>query len=115
MACWFGQEDKFAGACAKTSIADEVRYSILPVLIGTGISFFEGLTKDVSLHLSEVKAYQNGIVALNHAIRRWGRNKQGISPFQPSANVVHWRTCKELQPENQVLTVNEKPAAEVIR
>ncbi len=79
------------------------------------ISFFEGLTKDVSLHLIEVKAYQHGIVALHHEIKRWGRNKQGISPYQSSANVVRWRTCKELHPENKVLIVNEKLAAEVIR
>jgi hypothetical protein len=46
-----------------------VRYSILPVLIGEGIRFFEGLDRDVALHLLEVKAYNNGIVALRHAVR----------------------------------------------
>ena len=67
---WVVGGGKLAGACVDAGIADEVRYSILPVLIGRGISFFEGLTQDVSLHLLEVKAYQNGIVALHYEIKR---------------------------------------------
>jgi dihydrofolate reductase len=50
-------------------LADEVRYSIVPILIGDGISFFEGLDKDVALHLLEVKAYKSGVVALRHEVR----------------------------------------------
>ena len=49
-------------------LADEVRYSILPVVIGEGIRFFEGMDSEVSLHLMEVKAYKSGVVALRHAI-----------------------------------------------
>ncbi len=30
----------------------------MPVLIGDGISFFQGLEKDVALHLLEAKAYK---------------------------------------------------------
>jgi len=50
-------------------LADEVRYSILPVLIGNGIPFFEKLDKDIALHLSEVKAYKNGMVELRYEVR----------------------------------------------
>lgn len=67
---WVVGGGKLAGACMGANIADEVRYSILPVLIGTGIPFFVGLTKDVQLHLLEVKAYRNGIVALHHEVSR---------------------------------------------
>ncbi|MEX2049107.1 MAG: dihydrofolate reductase family protein [Gemmatimonadota bacterium] len=59
-----------SGECFRLGLADEVRYSILPILIGGGISFFEGLDKDVTLHLMEVKAYKSGMVALRHAVRR---------------------------------------------
>ena len=59
-----------AGETLRRGLADEVRYSIMPVLIGSGISFFEGLDKDVALHLLEVKAYKSGMVALRHEIRR---------------------------------------------
>ncbi len=61
-----------SGECLRLGLADEVRYSILPVLIGDGISFFEGLDDDVQLHLLEVKAYKSGVVALRHEIRKQG-------------------------------------------
>jgi len=67
---WVVGGGKLAGACVEADLVDEVRYSILPVLIGKGIAFFEGLTRDVVLHLIEVKAYRNGIVALHHEIDR---------------------------------------------
>lgn len=59
-----------AGACLRLGLADEVRYTIAPVLIGDGIAFFEGLDKDIALHLIEVKAYKSGFVALRHEVRR---------------------------------------------
>jgi dihydrofolate reductase len=59
-----------AGECLRLGLADEVRYSILPILIGDGISFVEGLDKDVELHLVEVKAYRSGMIALRHEVRR---------------------------------------------
>jgi alanine racemase len=51
-------------------LADEVRYSIVPVLIGEGMPFFGSLDKDVALHLVEVKAYASGMVALRHQVRK---------------------------------------------
>lgn len=58
-----------AGECISRGLADEVRYSILPVLIGEGIQFFEKLTRDVPLHLKEVKSYKSGTVALCYEVR----------------------------------------------
>jgi dihydrofolate reductase len=58
-----------SGECLRLGLADEVRYSIMPVVIGDGISFFEGLDKDVALHLLEVKAYKSGMLALRHQVR----------------------------------------------
>ena len=57
------------GQCLRLGLADEVRYSILPILIGDGIQFFEGIDKDVALHLTEVKAYQSGMVGLCYEVR----------------------------------------------
>ncbi|MBI1361745.1 MAG: dihydrofolate reductase [Alphaproteobacteria bacterium] len=59
-----------AGEALRRGLADEVRYSILPVVIGTGVRFFEGLDRDVALHLVEARAYATGMVALRHAVRR---------------------------------------------
>jgi len=67
---WFVGGGAVSGECLRRGLADEVRYSIAPVLIGDGISFFEGLDVDVELHLLEVKAYQSGIVALRHEVRK---------------------------------------------
>lgn len=57
------------GECLRRGLADEVRYSILPIVIGDGIRFFEKVDADVSLHLEEVKAYNNGIVDLRYGVR----------------------------------------------
>jgi dihydrofolate reductase len=66
---WFVGGGVVSGECLRLGLADEVRYSILPVLIGDGIPFFQGLDKDVALHLLEVKAYQSGMVELRHQVR----------------------------------------------
>ena len=58
-----------SGECLRLGLADEVRYSILPIVIGDGIPFFEKLGRDIALHLAEVKAYQSGIVDLRYEVR----------------------------------------------
>lgn len=59
-----------SGECLRLGLADEIRYSILPVVIGDGVRFFEGLDRDVPLHLLEVRAYKSGMIALRHGVRR---------------------------------------------
>ena len=59
-----------SGECLRRGLADEVRYSILPILIGDGIAFFESLDRDVALHLLEAKAYQSGVVALRYEVKQ---------------------------------------------
>jgi len=66
---WFVGGGAVAAECLRLELADEVRYSLLPVLIGDGIQFFEKLGRDVALHLAEVKAYKNGIVELRYEVR----------------------------------------------
>ena len=66
---WFVGGGALSGECLRLGLADEVRYSIMPVLIGQGIPFFQGLDRDVALHLVEVKAYKSGMVALRHEVR----------------------------------------------
>ena len=67
---WFVGGGVVAGNCLRLGLADEVYYSILPVLIGDGIAFFEQLDKDIPLHLAEVKAYKSGMVELRYEVRR---------------------------------------------
>ena len=56
--------------CLRLGLADEVRYSILPILIGDGIPFFQSLGRDIAFHLAEVKAYRTGMVELRYEVRR---------------------------------------------
>jgi dihydrofolate reductase len=65
---WFAGGGVLSANCLRLGLADEVRYSILPVLIGDGIRFFETLDRDVALHLMEVKAYKNGTVELRYQV-----------------------------------------------
>src|SRR5947208_167769 len=67
---WFVGGGQVSAECLRLRLADEVRYSILPILIGDGIQFFEKLDKDVALHLGEIKAYKSGMVALRYEVRR---------------------------------------------
>ncbi len=66
---WFVGGGAVSGECLRLGLADEVRYSILPVLIGDGVQFFEKLDKDVALHLKEVKAYKSGMVGLCYEVQ----------------------------------------------
>lgn len=68
-AIWFVGGGLVSGECLRLGLADELRYSILPVLIGEGIPFFDKLDRDVALHLAEVKAYKSGMVALRYEVR----------------------------------------------
>ncbi len=67
---WFVGGGAVASECLRLGLADEVRYSIVPVLIGDGIPFFGGLDKDIALHLVEAKTYRSGMVALRHQVRK---------------------------------------------
>jgi len=69
---WFVGGGDVSASCLRLGLADEVRYSILPIVIGDGISFFQGLDRDVALHLLEVTAYKNGMVALRYEVRKLG-------------------------------------------
>jgi dihydrofolate reductase len=67
---WFVGGGAVSGECLRLGLADEVRYSIMPVVIGDGISFFQGLDEDVELHLMGVKAYKSGMIELRYEVRR---------------------------------------------
>lgn len=65
---WVVGGGALSAECLRLGLADELRYSILPILIGDGISFFEKLDRDVALHLLEVKPYRNGMVELRYEV-----------------------------------------------
>jgi dihydrofolate reductase len=66
---WFVGGGVVSSECLRLGLADEVRYSIVPILIGDGIPFFGRLAHDIALHLAEVKAYESGMVELRYEVR----------------------------------------------
>jgi dihydrofolate reductase len=76
---WFVGGGVVSGECLRLGLADEVRYSILPILIGDGIPFFEKLDRDIALHLVEVKAYRGGMVELRYEVRGCGRESRNAT------------------------------------
>ena len=66
---WFVGGGALCADCIRLGLADEIRYSILPILIGDGISFFDRLDEDVALHLAEVNAYKSGMVELRYEVQ----------------------------------------------
>jgi len=69
---WCVGGGKVSAECLRLGLADEVLYSVLPVVIGEGIPFFDKLDRDVALHLADVKAYKSGMVELRYEVRRSG-------------------------------------------
>lgn len=65
---WFVGGGAVVTECVRLGLADEIRYSILPVLIGDGISFFDKLERDILLHLTAVNAYKSGTVELCYEV-----------------------------------------------
>jgi len=52
----------------QSKLADDIIISIMPILIGNGILFFDYIGLEQPLHLKEVTAYKDGIVELWYEI-----------------------------------------------
>ena len=67
---WFAGGGMVSAECLRLGLADEVIYSVLPIVIGDGIPFFGKLDKDIALHLAEVKAYKTGMIEIRYQVQR---------------------------------------------
>jgi dihydrofolate reductase len=74
-AIWFVGGSVVSTECLRLGLADEICYSVLPILIGDGIPFFTNLDQDIALHLVKIKAYKSGMVELRYEVRGRGLNK----------------------------------------
>ena len=52
------------------NLADEIRQSILPIILGDGTPFFDQIGQEQALHLKNVTAYKSGMVELCYKIRK---------------------------------------------
>jgi len=53
----------------RLKLADEIRMTILPVMLGEGLLFFDHVGVEQALHLKEVTPYKNGTVELWYEIK----------------------------------------------
>ena len=53
----------------RLKLADEIRLSILPVILGDGTLFFDHIKQEQELHLKDVTAYKKGMVELCYEIK----------------------------------------------
>ena len=54
----------------RLKLANEIRLSIMPIILGEGTLFFDQVGQEQALHLKEVTAYKNGIVELCYEIKK---------------------------------------------
>ena len=59
---------KVASDFINNKIVDEIHISILPIILGDGISVFNGLMKEQKLELINSSTYKNGLVELRYNI-----------------------------------------------
>ena len=54
----------------RLKLADEIRLSVLPVILGDGKLFFDHIGQEQILHLKDVTAYKTGMVELRYEIKK---------------------------------------------
>jgi len=55
----------------RLKLADEIRISVLPIILGEGTLFFDHREGEQALHLKDVTAYKSGMVELWYEIERY--------------------------------------------
>jgi dihydrofolate reductase len=50
-------------------LADEIRMSVVPIILGQGTPFFQDIKAEQALHLTDVTVYKNGMVELVYEIK----------------------------------------------
>ena len=54
----------------RLKLADEIRLSVMPIILGDGTLFFGHIGQEQALHLKEVTPYKSGMVELRYEIRK---------------------------------------------
>jgi dihydrofolate reductase len=54
----------------RQGLANEIRLSILPIILGDGLLFFDHIGREQPLRLKDTTAYKNGMVELHYEIAK---------------------------------------------
>jgi dihydrofolate reductase len=53
----------------RLKLTDEIRVTVLPIILGDGLLFFDHIGQEQPLHLKDVTAYKNGMVELRYEVK----------------------------------------------
>ena len=67
---WLVGGAKLAKDFIRLNLADEIRQSILPIILGDGTRFYDQIGQEQALHLENVTAYKSGLVELCYQIKK---------------------------------------------
>lgn len=67
---WLVGGPTLAKSFIQEKLVDEVRMSVLPVMLGEGTPFFEPTGQEQTLHLKDVTAFRSGMVELWYEIKK---------------------------------------------
>lgn len=54
----------------RLQLADEIRLSVMPIILGEGTLFFDQIGQEQALHLKDLTAYKSGMVELCYEIKK---------------------------------------------
>ena len=54
----------------QAGLVDDIRLTILPIILGDGLPFFDHVGRELPLHLKEVTPYKSGMVELWYEIKK---------------------------------------------
>ena len=54
----------------RLKLGDEIRLSLMPIILGDGTLFFDYIEQEQTLHLKDVTAYKSGMVELCYEIKK---------------------------------------------
>ena len=67
---WVVGGAKLVSTFLRLKLADEIRLTILPIILGEGTKFVEHLKQEQPLHLKNVTAYKSGMVELWYEVKK---------------------------------------------
>ncbi|MDN3547455.1 dihydrofolate reductase family protein [Mucilaginibacter aquaedulcis] len=67
---WLVGGAELASDFIRLNLADEIRQSILPIILGDGTPFYNQIGQEKALHLKNTTAYKSGMVELLYEIKK---------------------------------------------
>jgi dihydrofolate reductase len=67
---WLMGGGELASSLFAEDLIDEVSLAVYPVLLGSGVPLFPGITRQIDLELIECKTFKIGVVSLSYRVKR---------------------------------------------